>query len=77
MILQDHQELGGLVAMIRPYSEISVMVTCLRCQNVVCLDNNMQWLCRLYALTLFLLLLVFCGIRGVKESPLQQPTFRH
>ena len=51
--------------------ELSVIVTCLGCKSVVCLDNHTQWLRRLYVLIFFLLFLVVCGIRGVEDSPLQ------
>ena len=33
--------------------ELSVIVTCLGCKSVVCLDNHTQWLRRLYVLIFF------------------------
>ena len=62
MILQDHQDLGGPVAVIGPYCELSVVVIRLGCESVVCLDNHTQWLRRLYVLNFVLLLPVACGV---------------
>jgi len=41
-----------------PYCEISGIVMCLGRKSVVCLNNHMQWLSRLYTMVLF----VVCGI---------------
>ena len=45
--------------MIGPYCELSVIVTHLGCESVVCLDNHIQWLHRLYVLILFYYCLLF------------------
>ena len=45
--------------MIGPNSELSVIVTHLGCESVVCLDNHAQWLQRLYVLVLFCYCLFF------------------
>ena len=47
------------MAVIGPNGELSVIVTCLECESVVCLDNHMQRLCRLYVLILFYYCLLF------------------
>ena len=44
------------MAMVEPYYELSVIVTRLGCESVICLDNHTQWLRRLYVLSLFTLL---------------------
>jgi len=41
------------VAVIGPNGELSVIVTRLGCESVVCLDSHTQWLHRLYVLVLF------------------------
>lgn len=53
--------------MIGPYCELSVIITCLGCESVICLDNYTQWLCRLYVLNFILLLFVVCGVRGARD----------
>ena len=47
------------MAVIGPNGELSVIVRRLGCENVVCLDNHMQCLCRLYVLILFYYCLLF------------------
>ena len=41
------------------YCEISVIIKCLGCKSVVCLDNHTQWLRRLHVLVLFRYCLLF------------------
>ena len=41
-----HERIGGSGL----YCELSVIITHLGCDSVVCLDNHMQWLSRLYVL---------------------------
>ena len=47
------------MAVIWPYFKISMIVTHLGCESVVCLDNHAQWLQRLYVLVLFCYCLFF------------------
>ena len=51
------------MAVIGPCSKISVIVARLGCESVVCLDNHMQWLRRLYALILFYYCLLFVAFK--------------
>jgi len=50
--------------MIRPNGELSVIVTRLGCESVVCLEKHTQWLCRLYVLLLFYYYLRFGHLRS-------------
>ena len=58
--------------MIGPYCELSVIVMRLGCENVVCLDNHMQWLCRLYVLILFYYCLLFVVFEEQMTHPYNQ-----
>jgi len=60
------------VAVIGPCSEISVIVMRLGCESVVCLDNHMQWLCRLYVLILFYYCLLFVALEERRTHPYNQ-----
>jgi len=51
--MYDHDDLGDLVAVVRPYCETSVIVMHLGCESVVCIDNHTQWFHRLYIIVLF------------------------
>ena len=57
------------MAVIGPYCEISVIVTHLGCESVVCLDNHMQWLDRLYVLVLFCYCLLFMVFEEQRAHP--------
>ena len=65
----DNQDLGGLVAVIGSYGELSVIVTRLGCESVVCLDNDTQWLRRLYVLILFYYFLLFVAFEEWRIHP--------
>ena len=47
------------MAVIGPNGELSVIVTWLGCESVICLDNHMQWLHRLFIITLLRVVSVY------------------
>ena len=57
------------MAMVEPYYELSVIVTRLGCESVVCLDNHTQWLRRLYVLILFYYCLLFVAFEERRTHP--------
>ena len=65
-------ELVHLMVVIGPYCEISVIVTCLGCESVVCLDNHTQWLHRLCILILFYYCLLFVAFEEQRTHPYNQ-----
>jgi len=67
--LLDHQDLGGLEAVIEHYCELSVIITHLGCGSVVCLDNNTQWLHKLHVLILFYYCLLFVVFEEQRTHP--------
>ena len=60
------------MAMVEPYYELSVIVTRLGCESVVCLDNHIQWLRRLYVLSLCYYCLLFVAFKEQMTYPYNQ-----
>ena len=54
------------------YCELSVIVMRLGCNSVVCLDNHMQWLHKLYVLFLFYYCLLFVAFEEWGTHPYNQ-----
>ena len=54
------------------YCELSVIVMRLGCNSVVCLDNHMQWLHKLYVLFLFYYCLLFVSFEEWGTHPYNQ-----
>ena len=57
------------MVVIGPNGELSVIVTCLGCKSVVCLDNHTQWLRRLYVLIFFYFFLLFVAFEEWRTHP--------
>ena len=60
------------MAIIGPFGELSVIVLCLECGNIVCLDNHTQWLRKLYVLLLFYYFLLFVAFDERRTRPYNQ-----
>ena len=54
------------------YCKLSVIVTRLGWESVVCLDNHTHWLCRLYVLILFYYCLLFMVFEEQMTHPCNQ-----
>ena len=60
------------MVVIGPYCKLSVIVTRLGWESVVCLDNHTHWLCRLYVLILFYYCLLFVAFEEWRTHPYNQ-----